>query len=51
MSTLCQQGLHTAAAVTNVFAAAVFVYLPGDERMGQVDEQKFVSSFMSNIRA
>ncbi|WP_104128873.1 hypothetical protein [Cryobacterium sp. Y57] len=44
-------GLHTVAAVTIVLAAAVFVYLPGNERMGQVDEQKFVSSFMSNIRA
>lgn len=44
-------GLHTAAAVTIVLAAAVFVYLPGDERMGQIDEQKFVSNFMSNIRA
>ncbi|WP_434316339.1 hypothetical protein [Leifsonia sp. P73] len=44
-------GLHTAAAVTIVAAAAVFVYLPGNERMGAMDRQKFVSRFMSGVRA
>lgn len=44
-------GLHTAAAVTIVAAAAVFIYLPGNERMGPMDRQMFVSRFMSGIRA
>ncbi|WP_157544254.1 hypothetical protein [Jonesia quinghaiensis] len=43
-------GLHSAAAVTIALAAAVFVYLPGDERMSAVDQQIFTSDFMTSVR-
>ncbi len=38
-------GLHTAAAVTIAAALAVFVYLPGEAGMNNIDRQEYASSF------